>query len=101
VERAIANLLDNAVKYSPDGAPIEVIVRDGQVIVADQGPGVSEQDLPRIFDRFYRAAAARSKPGAGLGLAIVREAAEAHGGNASVESSPSGARFTITLPASA
>jgi two-component system sensor histidine kinase MprB len=101
VERAIANLLDNAVKYSPPGAPIEVIVRDGQVIVADQGPGVAEQDLPRIFDRFYRAAAARSKPGAGLGLAIVREAAEAHGGNATVESSPGGARFTITLPASA
>jgi two-component system sensor histidine kinase MprB len=101
VERAISNLLDNAVKYSPEGAPIEVVVRDGQVIVADQGPGVAEQDLPRIFDRFYRAAAARSKPGAGLGLAIVREAAEAHGGNASVESSPSGARFTITLPASA
>jgi two-component system sensor histidine kinase MprB len=101
VERAISNLLDNAVKYSPAGAPIEVIVRDGQVIVADQGPGVAEQDLPRVFDRFYRAAAARSKPGAGLGLAIVREAAEAHGGNATVESSPHGARFTITLPASA
>jgi two-component system sensor histidine kinase MprB len=101
VERAISNLLDNAVKYSPPGAPIEVVVRDGQVIVADQGPGVAEQDLPRIFDRFYRAAAARSKPGAGLGLAIVREAAEAHGGNATVESSPRGARFTITLPASA
>jgi len=99
VERAISNLLDNAVKYSPAGAPIEVIVREGQVVVADQGPGVAEQDLPRVFDRFYRAAAARSKPGAGLGLAIVREAAEAHGGKATVESSPSGARFTITLPA--
>ncbi|MFL5953916.1 MAG: sensor histidine kinase [Gaiellaceae bacterium] len=100
LERAISNLLDNAVKYSPHGAPIEVIVRDGQVIVADHGPGVAEEDLPRIFDRFYRAAGARSKPGAGLGLAIVREAAEAHGGNATVESSSSGARFTLTLPAS-
>jgi two-component system sensor histidine kinase MprB len=101
LERAVSNLLDNAVKYSPEGAPIEVIVRDGEVIVADHGPGVADEDLPRIFDRFYRAAASRSKPGAGLGLAIVREAAEAHGGKATVESSPKGARFTLTLPASA
>jgi len=101
LERAVSNLLDNAVKYSPEGAPIEVIVRDGQVTVADHGPGVADEDLPRIFDRFYRAAASRSKPGAGLGLAIVREAAEAHGGQATVESSPQGARFTLTLPASA
>ena len=100
LERAVSNLLDNAVKYSPTGAPIEVIVRDGQVVVADHGPGVADEDIPRIFDRFYRAAASRSKPGAGLGLAIVREAAEAHGGKASVESSPKGARFTLTLPAS-
>jgi two-component system sensor histidine kinase MprB len=101
LERAVSNLLDNAVKYSPEGAPIEVTVRDGQVIVADHGPGVADEDMPRIFDRFYRAAASRSKPGAGLGLAIVREAAEAHGGKATVESSPQGARFTLTLPASA
>jgi two-component system sensor histidine kinase MprB len=101
LERAVSNLLDNAVKYSPVGAPIEVTVRDGQVVVADHGPGVADEDMPRIFDRFYRAAASRSKPGAGLGLAIVREAAEAHGGRATVESSPQGARFTLTLPASA
>jgi two-component system sensor histidine kinase MprB len=101
LERAVSNLLDNAVKYSPVGAPIEVTVREGQVIVADHGPGVADEDMPRIFDRFYRAAASRSKPGAGLGLAIVREAAEAHGGRATVESSPQGARFTLTLPASA
>ena len=101
LERAISNLLDNAVKYSPEGAPIEVIVREGEVIVADHGPGVAAEDLPRIFDRFYRAAASRSKPGAGLGLAIVREAAEAHGGQATVESSPAGARFKLTLPATA
>jgi two-component system sensor histidine kinase MprB len=99
LERAISNLLDNAVKYSPPGAPIEVTVREGEVVVADHGPGVAEEDLPRIFDRFYRAAAARSKPGAGLGLAIVREAAEAHGGRATVESSPKGALFRLTLPA--
>jgi two-component system, OmpR family, sensor histidine kinase MprB len=98
LERAVSNLLDNAVKYSPDGAPIEVSVRGGEVIVADHGPGIADEDLPRVFDRFYRAATARSKPGAGLGLAIVREAAEAHGGRATAESSPSGARFRLTLP---
>ena len=99
VERAVGNLLDNAVKYSPPGAPIEVSVRDGEVVVEDHGPGIAPEDLPRVFDRFYRAAAARSKPGAGLGLAIVREAAEAHGGTASAESSAAGARFRLTLPA--
>jgi len=99
LERAVLNLLDNAVKYSPAGAPIEVTVRDGEVVVADHGPGVAEEDEARIFDRFYRSAAARSKPGAGLGLAIVREAARAHGGDATVESSASGAKFRLTLPA--
>jgi two-component system sensor histidine kinase MprB len=99
VERAVGNLLDNAVKYSPPGAPIEVTVRDGEVVVADHGPGIAAEDLPRIFDRFYRAASARAKPGAGLGLAIVREAAEAHGGSAIAESTAAGARFRLTLPA--
>ena len=99
VERAVGNLLDNAAKYSPAGAPIEVTVRDGSVVVADHGPGIAEEDLPRVFDRFYRSAAARSKPGAGLGLAIVREAAEAHGGTATVENGSTGARFRLTLPA--
>ena len=99
IERAISNLLDNALKYSPPGTPIEVTVRDGEVVVADHGPGIAAEDLPRIFDRFYRAAGARSKPGAGLGLAIVREAAEAHGGRATAESTSGGARFRLTLPA--
>jgi two-component system, OmpR family, sensor histidine kinase MprB len=99
LERAVLNLLDNAVKYSPVGAPIEVTVREGEVVVADHGPGVAEEDAARIFDRFYRSAAARSKPGAGLGLAIVREAARAHGGDATVESSASGASFRLSLPA--
>jgi two-component system sensor histidine kinase MprB len=60
---------------------------------------VAAEDAPRIFDRFYRAAAARAKPGAGLGLAIVREAAEAHGGTATLESTHGGARFRLALPA--
>ena len=98
LERAVSNLLDNAVKYSPEGAPVEVTVRGGEVIVADHGPGIAAEDLPRVFDRFYRAAAARSKPGSGLGLAIVREAAEAHGGTATAESTAAGARFKLALP---
>jgi two-component system, OmpR family, sensor histidine kinase MprB len=101
LERAVSNLLDNAIKYSPDGAPIEVSVRGGEVVVADSGPGIAEEDLPRVFDRFYRAATARSKPGAGLGLAIVREAAEAHGGTATAESTSAGARFKLALPTTA
>ncbi len=101
LERAVSNLLDNAIKYSPDGAPIEVTVRGGEVLVQDHGPGIADEDLPRVFDRFYRAATARSKPGAGLGLAIVREAAEAHGGSASAESTSSGARFRLVLPTTA
>jgi two-component system sensor histidine kinase MprB len=101
VERAVGNLLDNAVKYSPPGAPIEVTVREGEVVVEDRGPGIADEDLARIFDRFYRAATARAKPGAGLGLAIVREAAEAHGGRATAESSALGAKFRLTFPATA
>jgi two-component system sensor histidine kinase MprB len=101
LERAVSNLLDNAVKYSPDGAPIEVSVRGGEVVVQDHGPGISAEDLPRVFDRFYRAATSRSKPGAGLGLAIVREAAEAHGGTATAESTSVGARFKLALPVGA
>src|SRR5207249_4240916 len=80
IERAVANLLDNAAKWSPPGGNVEVGVRDGQVTVRDQGPGIDEQDLPYVFDRFYRASSARGLPGSGLGLAIVRQVAEAHGG---------------------
>jgi two-component system sensor histidine kinase MprB len=78
--RAVANLLDNAVKWSPDGGLVEVTVRDGVVTVRDHGPGIPEEDLDRVFDRFYRAPSARGLPGSGLGLAIVRDVAEAHGG---------------------
>jgi two-component system, OmpR family, sensor histidine kinase MprB len=80
VARAVANLLDNAAKWSPPGTAIEVGLRDGTLTVRDHGPGFHEEDLPFVFDRFHRARDARSKPGSGLGLAIVRQAAEAHGG---------------------
>ena len=80
IERAVANLLDNAAKWSPPGGDVEVGVRDGSVTVRDHGPGIDEEDLPYVFDRFYRASSARGLPGSGLGLAIVRQVAEAHGG---------------------
>jgi two-component system sensor histidine kinase MprB len=101
LDRAVSNLLDNAAKYGPDGSVVRVGVARGEVTIADEGPGIADDDLPRIFDRFYRSASARSQPGAGLGLAIVREAAEAHGGHATAESTPAGARFRLTLPVSA
>jgi two-component system, OmpR family, sensor histidine kinase MprB len=80
IARAVANLLDNACKWSPAGGGIEVELRDGTLSVRDHGPGFHEEDLPFVFDRFHRAKDARSKPGSGLGLAIVRQAADAHGG---------------------
>jgi two-component system sensor histidine kinase MprB len=90
IERAVANLLDNAAKWSPGGATVEVSVDDGQVIVRDHGPGIDEHDLPFVFDRFYRAPSARGMPGSGLGLAIVRQVAEAHGGEVSAERAEGG-----------
>lgn len=80
VERAISNLVDNAVKFDSDGGPIEVRVHGGRVDVADRGLGVPGDGTDRIFDRFHRADAARSLPGSGLGLAIVRDIAERNGG---------------------
>jgi two-component system sensor histidine kinase MprB len=85
IARAVSNLLDNAAKWSPPGAKVEVAVSDGQVIVRDHGPGIDEDDLPYVFDRFYRAAAARKLPGSGLGLSIVKQVAEAHGGGVGAE----------------
>jgi two-component system sensor histidine kinase MprB len=80
IDRAVGNLLDNAVKWSPPEGPVEITVRDGSVTVRDHGPGIPPDDLPFVFDRFYRSAAGRSMPGSGLGLAIVRQVAEIHGG---------------------
>jgi two-component system sensor histidine kinase MprB len=85
LERAIGNLLDNAAKWSPPGTQIEVHVGGGELTVRDHGPGIDERDLPHVFDRFYRADAARSMPGAGLGLAIVRQVAGRNGGTIAVE----------------
>ncbi|HEX5308908.1 MAG TPA: HAMP domain-containing sensor histidine kinase [Solirubrobacteraceae bacterium] len=84
--RAVNNLIDNAVAYSPAGAPVEIelgsegLSASAVLSVRDHGPGIAEQDLPHVFDRFYRSAEARGRPGSGLGLAIVRQVAEQHGG---------------------
>ncbi len=97
LERAVSNLLENAVKFAPDG-PIEVDVRDGRVQVLDRGPGIGDDDAARVFDRFHRADSARGLPGSGLGLAIVRDIALAHGGTVFAEPRPGGGAaigFTI------
>jgi two-component system sensor histidine kinase MprB len=104
LERAVLNLLDNAVKFSPPGSRVRVSLRalgDGTAVVevADAGPGIAEEDLPKVFDRFYRSSEARTLPGSGLGLAIVKHAAERHGGNVYAMRAPEGgALLTIRLP---
>ncbi len=90
LDRAVGNLLDNAQKWSPPDAPVEVQVAAGEVVVRDHGPGIADEDLPFVFDRFYRAASARGLPGSGLGLAIVRQVAESHGGGATAERAEGG-----------
>jgi two-component system, OmpR family, sensor histidine kinase MprB len=85
LDRAISNLLDNAGKWSPPGTTVEVRVAGHEVTVSDHGPGIDPADLPFVFDRFWRAPAARAMPGSGLGLSIVRQVAEAHGGTVSAE----------------
>jgi two-component system, OmpR family, sensor histidine kinase MprB len=98
VDRAVTNLLDNAIKWSPPGAEVEVTLREGVLSVRDRGPGFKERDLPHVFDRFYRAADARRQPGSGLGLAIVRQAVEAHGGHAEAANDPrGGARLEVSF----
>jgi two-component system sensor histidine kinase MprB len=97
--RAISNLLDNAVKWSSLEDPIDVTVAAGVCSVRDYGAGIAAEDLPHVFDRFYRAANARTLPGSGLGLAIVRQVAEAHRGTATAEAAPGrGTIMSIRLP---
>jgi two-component system sensor histidine kinase MprB len=90
INRAASNVVDNARRWSPAGAQVEVAVKDGVLAVRDHGPGFVEADLPYVFDRFYRAHEARKLPGSGLGLAIVRQAAEACGGFAEAQNAPDG-----------
>jgi two-component system sensor histidine kinase MprB len=97
--RAVNNLLDNAARHSPPDGVVEVSADAHGVRVRDHGNGVDPEDLPYVFDRFYRGASARGRQGSGLGLAIVRQVAEQHGGSVSVDNDPDGgAVFTMRLP---
>ncbi len=90
LDRAISNLLDNAAKWTEPGTTVEVAVGDGELTVRDHGSGFHEEDLPHVFDRFYRSSKARGMPGSGLGLAIVRQVAEGQGGKVSAENADGG-----------
>jgi two-component system, OmpR family, sensor histidine kinase MprB len=99
LERAVTNLLDNAVKFSPAGGTIRVQLQGDQLRISDQGPGIADDDLPHIFDRFYRSEAARNTPGTGLGLSIVAQTVARHGGWVRASRSPEGgAEVIVRLP---
>ncbi|MFI5864397.1 sensor histidine kinase [Streptomyces sp. NPDC051546] len=105
LSRLLSNLLDNAAKFSPAGAEVEVALAvrgngSAEVTVRDHGPGIAEGDLPYVFDRFYRAGAARALPGSGLGLAMARQIARAHDAELVAEAAPGGgALFRLTFAA--
>ena len=102
--RAVSNLVSNATKFSPEGSPVDVTLRrerdSYELAVRDNGPGIAAEDLPKLFDRFYRSTVHRDHPGSGLGLAIVSSAASAHGGNVRAQNNVDGpgATFTLTVP---
>ena len=99
LERAVTNLLDNAVKYSPPSGTITVRLDHDGLVIADEGPGIAEEDIPHIFERFYRSDSSRNTPGTGLGLSIVDHTISAHGGTIEVgEAASGGAEFTVRLP---
>ncbi|MGH2849128.1 MAG: ATP-binding protein, partial [Solirubrobacteraceae bacterium] len=98
LERAVDNVLDNAIKWSPPAGTIDIRLLDGCLTVRDHGPGIPETDLPHVFDRFYRAAAARALPGSGLGLAIVKQTLDDHGGSVTAANADGGgALLTLRL----
>jgi two-component system phosphate regulon sensor histidine kinase PhoR len=105
LERAIVNLINNAIKFTPEGGAVRVVARPDSggvtIEVIDNGAGIEPQDLPRVFERFYKADRARRAGGTGLGLAVVKHTAEAHGGRVEAESRlGEGSTFRIWLPAS-
>jgi signal transduction histidine kinase len=104
MQRCLANLLDNAIKYTPSGGRVTVSVNPGkgqtaEIKVEDTGIGITPEDLDRVFDRFFRADPSRSCGGTGLGLSLVRALARGHGGDVLVTSVPGqGSAFTLVLP---
>jgi two-component system, OmpR family, sensor histidine kinase MprB len=100
LERAIGNLVDNALKWSPPDGRIRISAAAGTVEVSDDGPGIPADDLPYIFDRFYRSATARALPGSGLGLAIVRRIADTHHGTVEAIPLRQGVKFRLSMPES-
>ncbi|MGZ4429143.1 MAG: sensor histidine kinase [Nocardioidaceae bacterium] len=99
LERAVLNLLDNAAKWSPPLGVVTVRLERGTLMVADQGHGIADEDLPHVFDRFYRSKDSRTMPGSGLGLSIVRQVAVRHGGSVRAgRSVDGGAAFWMVLP---
>jgi signal transduction histidine kinase len=105
LQQALANLVENAVKYVPSGGDVAIEARSlpdaVELLVSDTGEGIPREDQPRVFERFYRVekGRARSRGGTGLGLAIVKHVAEVHGGRVELESAPGrGARFRMVLP---
>ena len=106
-EQAVVNLIDNAVKFSPEGGTVEIAARvaNGRMVISvgDRGTGIDQKHLPRLFERFYRVDRARSRElgGTGLGLAIVKHVAQAHGGSVGVDSQLGvGSTFFLYFPAS-
>lgn len=105
LERAVINLLDNAVKFSPPDGTVDVRLRAGRLTVRDRGPGIPQEDIPHVFERFWRSPSARQLPGSGLGLAIVAQTVRESGGEVAManadprpDGSSGGALATIVLP---
>jgi two-component system sensor histidine kinase MprB len=99
LERAVVNLLDNAVKFSPPGGEVEVRLRGGRLCVRDHGPGIPPEELPHVFERFWRSPSARSLPGSGLGLSIVARTVQQSGGEVRLGPAPGGGTLaTVRLP---
>lgn len=104
IQQAVANLLDNALKFSPEGGVIALSARlEGaqvRIVISDQGPGIPQEDLARATERFFRGETARSTPGSGLGLALVVAVAQLHGGTLVLADAAPGLRAELSLPMS-